>query len=91
MVFIFGFHPFMTAAEPRGMKPSIQIKLAGVFDESLNCVENQNWKQAAEGFRETLAIKAGDGPAQKYLDRCLAFLAKPPPKTWDGVYTLTEK
>ncbi|MDR1211326.1 MAG: adenylate/guanylate cyclase domain-containing protein, partial [Spirochaetaceae bacterium] len=67
------------------------IKLAGVFDEALNCFEKRTWKQAAEGFREVLSIKAGDGPAQKYLDRCLAFLAKPPPATWDGVYTLTEK
>jgi putative flippase GtrA len=25
-VFIFGFHTFITAAKPRGMKPSIQIK-----------------------------------------------------------------
>jgi adenylate cyclase len=68
-----------------------QIKLVGIFDEALNCFEGRNWKQAAEGFREVLSIQSGDGPAQKYLDRCLDFLAKPPPDTWDGVYNLTEK
>jgi adenylate cyclase len=68
-----------------------QIKLAAIFDEALNHFENRNWKQAAEGFRETLSTKSGDGPAQKYLDRCLDFLANPPPDTWDGVYNLTEK
>jgi adenylate cyclase len=68
-----------------------QIKLAAIFDEALNCFENRNWKQAAEGFREALSIKGDDGPAQKYIDRCLDFLANPPPDTWDGVYNLTEK
>jgi hypothetical protein len=28
-VFIFGFHTFMTAAEPQGMKPSIRINNLG--------------------------------------------------------------
>jgi adenylate cyclase len=68
-----------------------QIKLVAIFDEALNCFESRNWKQAAEGFREALSIKTGDGPAQKYLDRCLGFLANPPPDAWDGVYNLTEK
>jgi adenylate cyclase len=68
-----------------------QIKLAAVFDEALNRFENRNWKQAAEAFREGLSIKIGDGPAQKYLDRCLDFMVKPPPDTWDGIYNLTEK
>jgi adenylate cyclase len=47
----------------------LYIKLAGVFHESLNCFEKRNWQQAAEGFREALSIRAGDKPAQKYLDR----------------------
>jgi adenylate cyclase len=68
-----------------------QIKLAGIFDEALNCFEGRNWKQAAEGFREALSIQRGDGPAQLYIDRCLAFLTTPPPDTWDGIYNLTEK
>jgi adenylate cyclase len=68
-----------------------QIKLVEIFVEALACFENRNWKQAEEGFREALSIRTGDGPAQKYLDRCLDFLAKPPPDTWDGIYNLTEK
>jgi adenylate cyclase len=68
-----------------------QIKLAAIFDESLNCFENRNWKQALEGFREAWSIKSGDGPAQKYIDRCQDFLGAPPPDSWDGVYNLTEK
>ncbi|MDR0710049.1 MAG: adenylate/guanylate cyclase domain-containing protein [Spirochaetaceae bacterium] len=68
-----------------------QRALAGIFDEALDCFESRNWKQAAEGFRSALSARAGDGPAQKYLDRCLEFLANPPPDAWDGVYNLTEK
>jgi hypothetical protein len=33
-VFIFGFHTFMTAAEPRGMKPSIRIKIIVYYDDT---------------------------------------------------------
>jgi adenylate cyclase len=32
-----------------------------------------------------------DGPAKKYLQRCVDFNAKPPADTWDGVFNLSEK
>jgi hypothetical protein len=67
------------------------IKLVEVFHESLSLFETQNWKQAAGGFREALSISAGDKPAQKYLKRCMEFIAKAPLDAWDGVYNLTEK
>jgi adenylate cyclase len=75
---------------PQNADPG-QIKLVEIFVEALACFEDRNWKQAAEGFRDALSIKNEDGPAQKYLDRCMDFLAKPPPDTWDGIYNLTEK
>jgi adenylate cyclase len=68
-----------------------QIKLVEVFHESLGLFENRNWKQAAEGFREALSIQAGDKPAGKYLDRCIKYMKKTPPETWDGIYNLKKK
>jgi hypothetical protein len=68
-----------------------QKRLVEVFHQALDCFENRNWNQSTEGFREVLSIVNDDAPAQKYLDRCLNCLANPPPDTWDGVYTLTEK
>jgi adenylate cyclase len=66
-------------------------KLVEVFHQALDCFEARDWKQAAEGFRETLSAQSGDGPSKKYLDRCEAFFKEPPADNWDGVYNLTEK
>ena len=68
-----------------------QKKLVQVFHEALLNFESQNWKQAAEGFREALAVDNGDHPSKIYLDRCEEFIAKPPRDNWDGVYNLTSK
>ncbi|GHV93517.1 guanylate cyclase [Spirochaetia bacterium] len=68
-----------------------QKQLVEVFHEALDLFEKRDWKQAAEGFREILSTAKGDAPAQKYLDRCTAFLSSSPADDWDGVYNLTEK
>jgi adenylate cyclase len=68
-----------------------QRKMVETFHEALDFFENRSWKQAADGFKEALAIKAEDPPSVKYLDRCENFLNKPPADNWDGVYNLTEK
>jgi class 3 adenylate cyclase len=68
-----------------------QKRLVESFHQALDCFENRNWNQAAQGFKEVLSIVNDDPPAKKYLDRCVNCLTNPPPDTWDGVYTLTEK
>ena len=68
-----------------------QIKLVEVFHEALDNFENREWKLAAKGFKEALAVRAEDPPSMKYLERCVSFNKKPPLDTWDGVYNLTEK
>ncbi|GHV96232.1 guanylate cyclase [Spirochaetia bacterium] len=68
-----------------------QKQLVEVFHEALDLFEKRDWKQAAAGFQEILSTAKGDAPAQKYLDRCTAFLASSPADDWDGVYNLTEK
>ncbi|MCL2763025.1 MAG: CHASE2 domain-containing protein [Treponema sp.] len=65
-------------------------KLVEVFHQALDYFENRDWKRAAEGFEESLAMEGKD-PSSKYLERCKDFLVKPPEDTWDGVYNMTEK
>jgi len=68
-----------------------QHKLVQIFHAALDCFEQRDWKQAAAGFKDALAVKADDNPSQMYLQRCVNFMQKPPQDGWDGVYNLTEK
>jgi len=65
-------------------------QLVAIFHQALDYYNNHRWKEAAQGFRESLAIENG-GPSAKYLKRCETFLKEPPPDSWDGVSNLTEK
>ena len=65
-------------------------KLVEVFDQARECYENRKWKEAIEGFKESLSIEKG-GPSAIYLRRCENFLMNPPDDAWDGVNNLTEK
>lgn len=66
-------------------------KRVAVFHDALANFESRNWKQAAEGFKEVLAINNEDEPAKMYLERCEKFIVTPPDAKWDGVYNLTSK
>jgi adenylate cyclase len=68
-----------------------QRKLAEVFHQALGCFEKREWREAAEGFRESLELENGGGPGGVYLSRCEKFIAEPPDEKWDGVFNLTEK
>jgi len=68
-----------------------QKKLVDVFHGALEYYESRLWKEAAQGFREVLAIEGG-GPSAIFLKRCEGFLNNPPsPETWDGIINLMEK
>jgi adenylate cyclase len=67
-----------------------QKKLVSVFHQALDLFEKRRWKEAMQGFTETMSIEKG-GPSEKYLNRCREFLKTPPNDGWDGVYNLTEK
>lgn len=50
-----------------------------------------NFQQALGLFEEILAGHPGDGLAEVCRDRCLGFLAHPPPEGWDGVSAASSK
>jgi adenylate cyclase len=66
-------------------------KLVTVFHEALDCFEKRDWRQAATGFKEALAVKPGDHPSKMYFERSVNLIKNPPDDSWDGVYNLTEK
>jgi len=68
-----------------------QRKLVTVFHEALDNFEKRSWKQAAQGFKETLSIKDDDEPSKMYIERCNNFIKAPPEDSWDGVYNLSSK
>ncbi len=61
------------------------------FERGYQHYLNRNWEWAMNQFRQVLQIKANDGPARLYLMRCQEFIKNPPPRNWDGVFTLKQK
>ena len=67
-----------------------QKKMVEIFHEALDYYESKKWKEAAQGFEESLSLEK-EGPSAVYLKRCQKFMASPPAENWDGVYSLTQK
>ena len=69
-----------------------QKNLVKLFHQALEIYESRKWKEAMEGFKESLSMEAdGGGPSAKYIARCEKFIKTPPPDNWDGVANMTEK
>lgn len=62
-----------------------------MFSEALDVFEERDWEKSKNVLADILKIDEEDGPANVYTNRCNAFIKKPPPDTWDGVFNLTEK
>jgi len=65
--------------------------LVETFDEGLRLYREGAWAQAIAAFKEVLALRATDGPAQMYLARCQHYQQQPPADDWGGVWTMTTK
>ena len=61
------------------------------YREAHKLFEEQNWPEAKKRFEELAAAYPEDGPVKYYLERCKAFMKKPPAENWDGVFNLTRK
>ena len=47
---------------------------------------NQKFQQAMDCYQQILGLKKDDQLALFYINRCMKFLASPPPSDWDGIY-----
>lgn len=61
------------------------------FAAGLAAYRQGRWDDALAAFRTVLQVRADDGPAQRYLQRCEAMLLCPPDAQWDGVTIMDTK
>ncbi|EQA36448.1 tetratricopeptide repeat protein [Leptospira inadai serovar Lyme str. 10] len=62
-----------------------------LYNEGLQLYKNGKFTEALGLFKKALEITPGDGPSKKYIGRCEAFIAEPPPQDWDGVFEMKTK
>ncbi|CAM9092289.1 unnamed protein product, partial [Phaeothamnion confervicola] len=70
--------------------PNMQ-QVTAAFTMGMQHYREQNFSRAQEYFAQALSAYPGDGPSRIFQDRCAAFIQNPPPRDWDGVFTMTEK
>ncbi len=63
----------------------------GAFSEGLTLYRQRNWAGAERCFLKALAANPADGPSRIYLERCGIYRDAPPPREWDGVWTMPGK
>jgi adenylate cyclase len=61
------------------------------FGWGLSAYKAQRWDEAVARFREADALRGGDPPSRKYVERCEAMRRAPPGPEWDGVFEMTSK
>ena len=71
-------------------------KLLSIFNSGLENYNKKKWKDAIKDFKnsqklEDMFIGRPTNPSLIYIDRCKYFIDNPPPKDWDGIWTLSSK
>jgi adenylate cyclase len=61
------------------------------FAAGLGAYRQRQWEEAITAFRAVLEVRAGDRPAELYLERCREMLATVPGTDWDGVTAIDVK
>lgn len=62
-----------------------------IYNRGLLLYRERQFKKALKEFTAALKINSDDGPSQLYFLRTQAYLKKPPPKEWNGVFELKTK
>ncbi|MBN1533075.1 MAG: CHASE2 domain-containing protein [Spirochaetes bacterium] len=75
----------------KGTLPDRMYGMLEKYTQALGAFEERDWKHARHLFRQGLQTVDDDGPSLTYIERCNQFLRKPPPKNWDGVYSMKSK
>ena len=75
---------------------SEQSDLVESFNDGLELYFKQEWKKALKKFKESSELEEDflyrpTTPSKIYIERCEAFLKKPPPKDWSGVWAMNTK
>ena len=65
-------------------------KFIKIFEEGLSLYRNRKWDEASDRFVNALKMK-DDLSSKNFIDRCKEYKKNPPPKDWDGSFTMTHK
>lgn len=68
-----------------------QNKLLAEFSRGIKAYRQKRWADALIHFRSVLRRNPEDGPARLYSQRCLEYIATPPPPDWDGAFKFQSK
>ena len=73
-----------------------QSELVSAFNEGLDLYFKQEWKNALNKFKQASELEEDflyrpTTPSKIYIERCEAFLKKPPSKDWNGVWAMKTK
>jgi Flp pilus assembly protein TadD len=61
------------------------------YSRGLNAYRSQNWEEAIDRFKAVIELTPDDGPSKTMLLRCEEYKITPPPKDWDGAFTMKTK
>ncbi|MBU4343873.1 MAG: adenylate/guanylate cyclase domain-containing protein [Proteobacteria bacterium] len=61
------------------------------YSNGLYAYRNQDWEKAGSFFKMVLELTPDDGPSKVMLLRCDEYKINPPPKDWDGSFTMKTK
>jgi len=61
------------------------------YAQGLSAYRRQDWNRALIFFHKALSAIPDDGPSKTMLARCNAYKEIPPPKDWNGAFTMTTK
>ena len=59
--------------------------------QGLKAYRQQEWNQALVFFNQALVAIPDDGPSKTMLARCNDYKVNPPPKDWNGAYSMLTK
>ena len=66
-------------------------ELLEFYNGGLSFYKEKKFKEALKEFKKAIEVKPDDGPSKLYAERCEILIKEPPPKDWDGVFTMTTK
>jgi len=72
-------------------KRDIGLKLEALANGAFRHYQAQEFKAAIKAYEEVQQFRAHDMLSEMMIERCRAFLENPPPKDWDGCYTMKIK
>ena len=61
------------------------------FHQGLSFYRQRLFSESVEAFESVFEFLPNDRVTRVYLERARAFVNRPPPALWDGVYEMTTK